>query len=197
MNKENFLNELKEKLSNLSREEREKIIQDYEKRFDEARIKSDKKVIDEMGEVDKIAENILKTQNTVVTNNNEQDNKYTSSKQEVDKNYDMVSIVVLILILVILAPVIIPVTLAIFGVFIGLFFGGIGVSLAGLIVSSIGVISLFMMPANGLLMFGIGFILLAFGILLTAITTYVAAVVVPLVIRGIVYICKLPFKKGE
>lgn len=194
MNKENFLNELKEKLSNLSREEREKIIQDYEKRFDEARIKSDKKVIDEMGEVDKIAENILKTQNTVVTNNNEQDNKYTSSKQEVDKNYDMVSIVVLILIL---APVIIPVTLAIFGVFIGLFFGGIGVSLAGLIVSSIGVISLFMMPANGLLMFGIGFILLAFGILLTAITTYVAAVVVPLVIRGIVYICKLPFKKGE
>jgi len=196
LNKENFLNELTEKLSNLSKEEREKVIQDYEKRFDEARIKSDKKVIGELGDVDKIAEKILNPQNIPVKDNNEQDTKYNSSKKDDNTNY-MISIVILILVLVILAPVIIPVALAILAVFIGLFFGGIGVSIAGFIVSSIGVISLIMSPANGLLMFGIGFILLAIGILLTAITIYVSAVAVPLVIRGIVYVGKLPFKKGE
>jgi uncharacterized membrane protein len=183
LNKEKFLNNLREKLSNLSKEEQDKIILDYEKRFDEA----EKNIINEIGDVDKVAENILK-------DNKQQDFKYNDNKE--NYNVNITSIILMILLVIILSPIIIPIACAAIGIFIALFFAGIGIGIAGFALGSIGIISLFLAPANGLLMFGVGLILLALGIVLTVCTVYIAAVIVPVVIRGIVNVCRLPFKKG-
>lgn len=201
MDKEKFLTELKEKLSNLSAEERDSIIADYEKKFDAAKMQSEKSVIDEIGSMDKIAEDVLKSKNNSVVVNNVQEDK-TENKDEykrVENNNSLnfVSIILIAMFIIILIPIMIPLFFAIFGILIGFFFAGIGLTIAGIAVGGVGLVGLFIQPASGLLMMGIGCILFALGILFTICSIYISAICIPVLIRAIVKICRVPFQRGE
>lgn len=197
MDKEKFLSELKEKLSNLSAEERNSIIADYEKKFDDAKAQSEKSIIDGIGSTDKIAEDILKEKNNSVVVNNVQEDKKEYVKVENTNSLNFISLILIAMFFIILIPIIIPLFFAMFGILIGFFFAGIGLSIAGVAVSTVGLVGLFLQPVNGLLMIGIGCILFALGILLTICSVYVSVVCFPMLIRAIVKICRLPFQKGE
>lgn len=200
MDKEKFLSELKEKLSNLSAEERDLVIADYEKKFDAAKMQSEKSVIDEIGSMDKITEDILKSKNNSVVINNVQENKNESKREENSNNNNSLNFVSLMLIaifIIILIPVIIPLFIAICGILIGFFFAGVGISIGGVALSGAGLVGLFIQPVNGLLLVGIGCMLFAIGLLLTICSVYISAICFPMLIRGIVKICSVPFQKGE
>ena len=199
MDKEKFLSELKEKLSNLSAEERNSIIADYEKKFDAAKIQSEKSVLAEIGSTDKITEDILKSKNnSVVISNVEESNNESKIEKNDNKNrLNFISIILIAIFLIILIPVIIPMFIAVCGILIGFFFAGVGISIGGIALSGAGLIGLFVQPANGLLSIGIGCMLFAIGLILTICSVYICAICFPMLIRGIVKICRVPFQKGE
>lgn len=101
-------------------------------------------------------------------------------------------------------PVLLPLTLSIIGIAIGLLaalFGLIfGLGLAGIVMIGAGVV-LFItglikiaIPFAGIALCGGGLLIFGIGMLFTLFTGFLCRTVVPAVIRGIVYLFRLPFK---
>ena len=135
-----------------------------------------------------------------------QDEKEASKTQN-RKNVNMWKIVAIVLILLIAAPIILPLGLAggtsVFALILALFavIGGVGifgfaVLVSGILIVASGVAKVFAAPAVGILASGIGCILLAVGTVLSLVTILVAVKVVPGIVRGIVNILKIPFRKA-
>lgn len=196
MNKEQFLSELRQKLSALAKEEREAAITYYEEYFNDAGVENEQSVINELGSVDKVVNGILNENNYPVTDNNKQDNKYNDKKDSTSTNIDYGVIALMIILCIFALPVILPIFFSIFGILIGLLFGGMGILLAGGIVSVAGIVSMFLNPLNGLLVLGIGLILFSIGMVLTSLMINLCAKGIPALVRAVVKICKYPFQKG-
>ncbi len=125
---------------------------------------------------------------------------YNQSKQT--KNNDKVALIILLCIFAI--PVGIPLLSAAFGIAVGLIaalfgiivgfgaagiamiFGGIALFISGLIQLSV--------PLIGFAMIGSGLIVLGLGMLFTMISGVICTKVLPALCRGIVHLCRLPFK---
>jgi uncharacterized membrane protein len=197
VNKENFLFDLRKKLEALSSEEREAAITYYEEYFNDAGVENEQSVINELGSVEKIANGILKENNYPIIDNNLKEDKYINNDNNNNNvKIDYVSIALIILIFIILAPVIIPLFFAVLGIMIGLLFGGIGILITGLVVSVMGVVTLFLYPLDALFILGIGLVMFSSGILVTTFMVNLCAKGIPALVRFIVRIGKFPFQKG-
>jgi uncharacterized membrane protein len=115
--------------------------------------------------------------------------------------------IALIVILCILA---LPVAVPMLGVIFGLILSVLGVAfsalvavaalaialpIAGVVVFGVGVVTLFSTPTVGVFSCGVGLLLLGIGILLVLLTGIICGKFFPWLIRGIVDLCRLPFKR--
>lgn len=135
-----------------------------------------------------------------------QDEKEASQTQN-RKNVNIWKVIAIVLILLIAAPIVLPLgltgvtgvfalILTLFAVIAGVGLFGFAVLFSGIIIVASGIAKVFVAPAVGILASGIGCILLAVGTVLSLVTILVAVKVVPGIVRGIVNILKIPFRKA-
>jgi uncharacterized membrane protein len=193
MTKKEFLDELNRELESLNKEEKASALKYYEDYFDDAGEENEKDVIKELGSPKKVAE-IIKDEN-----------KSEPKEEKVIKKEPM-PIWLLILIGALLFPVIIPLAIGLLGTVFGLFVGllgvfigiitaGIGIFISGIVTCTYGAVTMFTSFPGGLLSLGVGFVLLGIGAILTMLTVKLCVFIVPPIVRGIVELCRLPFKK--
>lgn len=135
--------------------------------------------------------------------------KNTTYSKAQNENNGTSKIILIILICILAIPVGIPVISTVFGLFIaavatlfGLFVALLAITgaflVSGIILFVAGVIQLFITPTNGIFMCGVGLILSGLGTLGGMLTFVICTKVIPVVVRGFVNLCKMPFnKRGE
>ena len=69
-----------------------------------------------------------------------------------------------------------------------------GLLLGGVITLVVGVVQIFTFPMGAFLMSGVGLLLIGIGLLFAILTRY-CAILIPMMFRGIINICKLPFRR--
>jgi len=110
----------------------------------------------------------------------------------------------LIILLIIFSPIWFPLAMSIFGVILGvvaavlgLIFGlgaaGVAMIAAGIALFIAGLIQI-TVPFIGLLLCGGGLIIFGLGMLFVLFTGFLCKTVLPAIIKGVVYICRLPFQ---
>ena len=115
-------------------------------------------------------------------------------------------IVAIVLICLLLSPVILPFAGSVFGLIIGLIFSILGIilglgiaaialTIGGAIVFGVGVVKLFAIPLAGVMLVGVGLLLVALGLLFGVATVALCGWFLPWATRGLVKICKMPFKQ--
>ncbi len=85
MDRGQFMNELYERLRMLPNDEREKALNYYEEYFDDAGVENEANVLKELGDVSKIAEEII--QNSTTSSEAKSANRYSSFRNENSDNY--------------------------------------------------------------------------------------------------------------
>jgi uncharacterized membrane protein len=140
---------------------------------------------------------------------NDARNYYTennSSKDDRHHQYNSGSKLILIIILCIFGlPFIIPVIAVVFSLFVavGALFLGIWIAVTvisiaftftGIGLTVVGIIRLFTIPIIGLSLTGAGLVLFGIGLLFTMATIGLSTKVIPVVFRGFINICRLPFR---
>lgn len=118
-------------------------------------------------------------------------------------------IVLLVLLILCALPVVFPIVIgvlgagigilaAIAGIFIAIVAIAISLVVAGLFVFGVGILKLFSVPPVGILSCGVGLVMTSIGILLTNVTVILCMKLIPVTIRGIVRLVKMPFqRKGK
>lgn len=204
MDKDQFISELRERLMCLPYDERDKAIRYYEEYFDEAGKENEDKVISELGDIERIAREIIgnstSTLDSVSKNKYEQkyseENNYSNTKNDkynysysnnYSTNYDDKKKVgtyrvLWILLAIVGAIVVLPVAVGIIGFILGI----IGLVL-GLIFSSIGfaislIFGVVSLPITGIAFVGKILFFLGRGLL--------GLVLLALIIIGIAYLIK-------
>ena len=110
----------------------------------------------------------------------------------------------LIILLIIFSPIWFPLAMSIFGVILGvvatvlgLIFGlgaaGVAMIAAGIALFIAGLIQI-TVPFIGLLLCGGGLIIFGLGMLFVLFTVFLCKTVLPAIIKGVVYLCRLPFQ---
>ena len=211
MNKEIFLNELKELLKDLPLDEREEALQYYEAYFDDAGIENEAKIIEELESPAKVAAKIKAglsneeedVEYTEKGYNDNNDEKYTD-KQEVlskepakkDYNRSVIKIVLIVIFCILAFPAIISiggsvlgVSFGAFGIIFGLVMGVFGLSIGaivgGVVTIITGATQLIASPATGIFTIGAGLLILAFGMIMTALFVNILCRFIPWLIRTI------------
>ena len=211
MNKEIFLNELKELLKDLPLDEREEALQYYEAYFDDAGIENEAKIIEELESPAKVAAKIKaglsneeeEVEYTEKGYNDNNDEKYTD-KQEVlskepakkDYNRSVIKIVLIVIFCILAFPAIISLggsvlggSFGAFGIIFGLVMGVFGLSIGaivgGVVTIITGATQLIASPATGIFTIGAGLLILAFGMIMTALFVNILCRFIPWLIRTI------------
>lgn len=141
------------------------------------------------------------------SNREENYNKqYTNQEKQAQNNYNKNTRTVLIILLCIFAiPVGIPLFFSVFGVLTGfvavclgilIAFGisGVAMSGAGVVLFFAGIVKLFGFPLMGLVLCGTGLLLFGIGMLFLLLSAIICKTVIPVAVRGVVNLCRLPFK---
>lgn len=115
-------------------------------------------------------------------------------------------VVLIIAIILCAMPVILPIALGLvaaaagivlagFVVLISIIVASVAVAIAGIAVFVAGIISIFIEFAAGLALTGIGLIMMPVGAIATVASIKLCIVVVPGIVRGIVWLCRKPFER--
>lgn len=125
------------------------------------------------------------------------------------RNQSSAGKILLIIVLCIFAiPVGIPLLAGAFGIIVGILavIFGLGVSVVacaaaltfgGILAFGFGLAVLVELPFAGISICGIGLVLFGFGMLFIWLTVWLFGKAIPTVIRGIVYLCRLPFRRAD
>lgn len=227
MNRTEFIEKLKNLLSDIPEGEREEALNYYEAYFDDAGAENEEEVVRSLGSPEKVAKTIHDGLNDsagvqgefsengyagygelekdeVVTYGTARKQKF-SEKIKQKSNGGMILLLILaIFALPILGPVIIGIGLALFGVLVtaavvlfALVIVGIVLLVAGATIFAAAIGCLFVTPAVAAMLFGLSLLLIGIGILVTVLGIWVATKAVPPVIRGIVKGIRKIFVKKE
>jgi len=131
---------------------------------------------------------------------------YNTDTAQIKKETSPWKIVAIVLLCIVLSPIILPMAGGFFGIICGIIailfgiivsFGAIGIALiiAGVITFGFGIVKLFIAPAAGILIIGCSLIIVAIGLLFMLVTVWLCGWLLPVIIKGIVNLCKLPFKQ--
>ena len=175
MNKQEFISELKKKISRLPEEEITKAVNYYEEYFDEAGEENEAKVIEELGTPASIASELLATIAIKETNNEEK-----SAKKELSALW-------LIILAIFASPIALPMALVLvilmFTLIIVVFsvvfsIGAVGVAflLSGIVTFVASFVVLFVSGGTGIFMMGTGIVLTSLGIIMSIFITFIAKV---------------------
>lgn len=133
------------------------------------------------------------------------DTAYDSEKKPPRTNRTL-KIILIIAILIAAAPIAIPVVFtvaalviacvaALFGVFVAIVLTAAAVTMTGLWLTGIGLVSLIPELAAGLALIGAGLIVSVLGVIGTVVGVKLCIVVFPGICRGIVWVCRWPFRR--
>lgn len=217
MNRAEFIDRLRELLSDITEAEREEALNYYEDYFDDAGVENEASVIASLGSPEKVAATIKHGLNDATTEEGEFSEtgytNYTYDKDEIattsqKKKWDLsggmliVAIIVCIFALPILAPlaiavlsVIISILCTIAALIFAVMVAGVAIVVTGiaLIISSI--VMLISSPVVGILLAGAGLILAGIGVLITILGSWIITKVVPPLFRAFINFCRKPFER--
>lgn len=122
------------------------------------------------------------------------------------KKRDASTIALLIVLCFVGIPVILPIGIAVLavvlslavaliGVFVGVGACAFALIIAGIILFGVGIGKMVIAPFGGLCLLGGGLVCAGIGILFTVLTVWICAKVVPAVIRLVVDLCRIPFRR--
>lgn len=197
MDRKQFINELRSKLAVLSYEEREKAISYYEEYFDDAGTENEDNVIYELGDIERIAQEIIENStskvnsvsvnkftvcndNSYIDNNTSNNKTNTFYREETKKEKQKLKPLYVILI-IIGALACFPIVMTLFGLLLGLIGVIIGVvaTAFGLVIS--GIAAVFTIPFAGFAVVGGILYYLGKGILSLALLVVIIIVIVKLI----------------
>lgn len=222
MSREEFLKKLESLLQDVDASERKEALQYYEEYFEDSE-KAEADVIKELGSPEEVAHSIreeLAEKEIVVAQSMEKEsrsekdqrNEGTSRSSSSGEKKGMEPWAVVLIVLAVLflgIPVGVPLlagafslVIGVFTVMIGLIFAAlicaVAFGFAGIICFVVSIVKLFVVPLAGIIIMGVAFLLIGLCFLCTLITWKACAVIIPAMVRGIVYLCRLPFygRKG-
>lgn len=224
MNKEEFLKQLEQLLSDINPAEREEALQYYREYFEDANM-ADEDVIRELGSVQAVADSIredledkelvpIKEKEEEKQNQKEEKVNYfefeekkkedTSDKQKMSTGL----VVAIVLVAILFSPAILGITMGIFGALLGIFgtLAGLFIASAACMiafaVAAVGclvgaIVKMFTSPVASLILLGTALICLGLCSLSTLLTLKMVTVVIPGILKGIRYLVSLPGRKKE
>lgn len=224
MNREEFMNRLRNLLSDITEAEREEALTYYEDYFDDAGAENEASVINSLGSPEKVAATIKEGLSDSSGENGEfSETGYSSHYQNKDevaaktlsseergfgkKKSLSGGMILLIVILCIFAlPILGPIAIGIVALFVGILCAvaavlaavmicGVSIVIAGFALFVTAVIAFFAFPAAGFLLLGSGLILVGLGILITMLGIWIFAKLLPPLVRGFVKLCRMPFER--
>lgn len=227
MNRLEFMGELESLLSDISDGERAEALKYYNDYFNDAGVENEQEVIDSLGTPAKVAatireglgdnegkvgefsergfsgyEQASKDEITAKTLSSEE--RGFTQKKKMSTGVIILIVVLCIFALPILGPVGIGILSALFGiicaiaaVFVAVLISGIACLIGGVALLIVGIATLFVAPVAGVLLCGISLLLAGLGILLSILGIWILVKALPPIIRGIVNLCKKPFRKKE
>ncbi len=135
--------------------------------------------------------------------------KYSSKEKAADKRPDKNGwkLLAIILLCIFAFPVIVPlgigllavvfgILIAIIAVIFSIMVAGVAILISGLLFFGVGIGKLFLVPAVGVALMGVGCILFALGLLLTMTLGWCGIKFLPWLVRGVVELIRLPFRKA-
>lgn len=207
--REEFLEALRELLTPLSETERNDALRYYTEYFDDAGIENEKAILNELKSPKAVADRILEESGYQITRIEEEEapfeEKNSEPKQEEQKTpfyRNPVTVVLIIIVAIFTLPIwitaialiisaiatVASLVIGLFGVALGFMGGGVAMIIAGFVT----MVSSFY---NGLLALGTGLAMFGLGLILIPLLVKICVTLIPLTIKGLVYICKLPFRK--
>lgn len=224
MNRAEFMERLRELLSDISESEREEALNYYEDYFDDAGIENEQEVIASLGSPEKVA----KTIRDGLNDHDGEQGEFSetgfqgygdSPKDEVGyhgkvklsdrlKNLGTPGLILILILAIFAMPTLGRIFIRIIGVLLAIIIGvlvalfavaaaGVALIIGGGAVFGAAVPTLVIEPAVGVLMFGCSFLLVGIGILLMIAGIWILWKVLPRLVRWIVSVCRKPFQKKE
>ena len=217
MNRAEFMDRLKNLLSDITEAEREEALHYYEDYFDDAGAENEASVIESLGSPEKVAATIKHGLNENAAEEGEFSETgytgYTYDKDEVattssNKRRDLSGgmLVVAIIVCIFALPILGPVVIAILAVIISILctvaallfavmVSGVAVVIAGFALIISGFVTLISVPVVGILLAGAGLILAGVGVLITILGIWIVTKVVPPLFRALINLCRKPFER--
>lgn len=188
MNKEEFLRVLEGNLSKLPVEERQSAMEYYKEYLDEAGNENEAEAIKRLGNPVQLAKQLMADFIT-----KEVEEKPMKPKQSFQAFW-------IVIVALFASPIALPVALSIAGLGFGaivtvgsVLFAGAIVAVVFLVVAiilgAVGIGTLFVQPASGIIVIGVGSVLLGVGILISILVYVVVGRGVPAIIKGITKLC--------
>ena len=227
MTRTEFMEKLKNLLSDIPEGEKEEALNYYEDYFDDAGVENEEEVVRSLGSPEKVAKTIRDGLNDssavqgefsetgysdygevekdeVISYGNPEKQKFFEKIKQKENGGLILLLILAVFALPILGPVIIGIGTAIFGilaaavaVLFALVIVGIALLVAGATVFASAISCLFVTPAVAAMLFGLSMLLIGIGILITVLGIGVSTKAVPPVIRGIVNGIRKIFVKKE
>lgn len=227
MNRTEFMQKLTELLTDVPENERNEAVSFYNDYFDEAGAENEESVIAELESPDKVAKIIIAAlsghedeSNMEYSESGFKDRRFAFREElarrtetpynsgKAVKPMSAGKVFLIIVLCIVAIPVGIPLAIGVFSVLFGIavtvaaLVFSLGVTAIALFVIGIvllvaGFIKLFAAPFAAMCLLGAGLILTGLSILGVLIVAYGASVVVPAVVRGIVSLFRLPFRKKK
>lgn len=204
MTKEEYLKRLQYELQALPHEEQAEAMNYYRSYFEDAGDEKTADVIDELGPPEKLGA-YIRSNFTCVPGEKIQKRKKSGGTND-GRNSSGINMLLLILLLTISFPVWGPVVLGILGAVFGIIVAAValtfagalaaaGIFVAGIVLAAAGIGLLFSVPFGGLLGLGAGLFLTGAALLIGLFFVWLGIKVLPFIIRGIVRLCSLPFRR--
>lgn len=192
--KEEYLKELENSLKSLPELERQNALKYYEEYFNDAGKENELSVINELGDVEKLA-SMIKETDTFKDDTKEE----VSAKKEnnTSSNRETLTILLLILLLVVSVPILLPIAISVIATLFGIGCAGVGIGVVGAACFGFGIAFLFTDIFGGIFLIGLSFILIAIGIALTIAIGFVGIKMFPSAIRQIVKLCQKVIGRSE
>ena len=209
MNKEEFLKQLEQLLSDIPENERREAMEYYQNYFEDAGPENELKIIQELGSPQKVATSIKKDlfgENYKAYEYASQAKQQETFEKQQKENRTLRNILIAVVV-VLTCPIWIGILGGLFGVIVGVLAAIFGVAVAfiavvgscllvGCILAGVGIVKLCTgFPAVGLIVIAIGMVILALGILGLIAIVWTVGRVLPWTVRAIVRLCKRPFQK--
>ncbi|AEE17462.1 DUF1700 domain-containing protein [Treponema brennaborense] len=212
MNKTEYIAALRTEIQALPETEREEAILYYTEYFDDAGAENEAAVIAELGTPEELGKYILTkfscVPETVKASAKKKAESALNAAGKTEKASSGAKILLIILLVVITFPIWIPVVSTVFGIAFGLliaaiaivcslFIAAIAVLIGGLAALIFGLAAMFTAPVSGILLAGLGLMLAGAGLICTVFGIWICTKCIPVIIRGFVKLCKMPFSRRK
>lgn len=226
MNRQEFLRQLESLLMNIPEQERADALAYYNDYFDEAGVENEQNVIQELGSPQKVAQSIIEDVRTSGYRENEESygygdsaNEYTQNSyqnqstyhnyQDVEKKkFKTWQMVLIVILLIVSFPVWIGLVAGLFGALIGLLGGlfgilvgivatGFGLTIGGIAIFGAGLMTVMVVPVEGVTCMGVGLLLTSIGILLSLLFVLLSFVWLPKLVKAIMGWIQSLFHRNE